>query len=370
MVAPASHIPTLTVVVPTFNEKENVRPLVDMLEKALKDQSWEVVFVDDDSPDGTAEEVREMSRENPKVRVLQRIGRRGLAGACIEGIQSSLSPFCAVMDADLQHDETRLPDMLQVLKEDDRVDVAIGTRNGMGGSVGEGLSRIRKWGSSLATYLARRFLKIEASDPMSGFFMVRRSSFDQVAADLQASGFKILADMLSSSRGSWTIREVGFTFRERRFGQSKMDSAVTLEFLGLLLARFSGGLMSIRFILFCFVGLSGVLVQLLGVKLSLLFVTQTFEMAQVLGIALAITSNFTLNNRFTFRDMRLKGLAFWQGLLSFFAVCSVGAIVNFATAAAVYSILPIWSVASASGAIIGAIWNFFGSSRATWRASG
>lgn len=370
MSSSVSHIPTLTVVVPTFNEKDNVRPLVDLLEKALMGQSWEVVFVDDDSPDGTAQEVRAVSRENPKVRVLHRIGRRGLAGACIEGILSSVAPFCAVMDADLQHDETRLPVMLEALTADDAVDLVIGTRNAEGGSSGTGLSTVRQWGSDQATSLARRFLRIDASDPMSGFFMVRRTSFNQVVTELQPSGFKILADMLSSSHGRWTTREVGFTFRERHLGESKMDAAVTLEFLGLILARLTGGLISIRFILFGFVGLSGVFVQLFGVKLALLLLTQNFLWAQIFGVSLAITSNFILNNLVTYRDMALKGMAFWRGLLSFFGVCGIGAVVNVAIASAVYSVLPTWAIASACGAIVGAVWNFVGSSRATWRAAG
>ena len=207
-------VPDLTIVVPSFNERENVRPLVDLIAAALPDIAWEVVFVDDDSPDGTAHEVRVLGRERANVRVIHRIGRRGLSGACIEGILSSVSPIVAVMDADLQHDETKLGDMYRALVNDPKLDIAIGSRNVEDGSSGSGLSSVRKWGSDVATALARRVLRITASDPMSGFFMVRRQSFNTVAQGLQEQGFKILADMLSASKGSWKVVEIGYTFRE------------------------------------------------------------------------------------------------------------------------------------------------------------
>jgi dolichol-phosphate mannosyltransferase len=175
----------LSVVIPTFNEKDNVRPLFDLLRAALEGRSWEAIYVDDDSPDGTAEEVRSLALEFDNVRVIQRIGRRGLAGACIEGILSSTSPFCAVIDADLQHDETRLTPMLDALQGDDELDIVTGSRNIDGGSSGHGLSRIRRWGSDRATALTRRMLNITASDPISGFFMVRRLSFNEVVTSLQ-----------------------------------------------------------------------------------------------------------------------------------------------------------------------------------------
>jgi len=187
-------IPQLSIVVPTFNERENIRPLLALLQKTLTDTDWEVVFVDDDSPDGTAEEVRAVARKVGNVRVIHRIGRRGLSGACIEGILSSIAPLVAVMDCDLQHDEAALIPMLEAFQANADLDLAIGSRNVEGGS------SIRKWGSDLATELTSKMLKISASDPMSGFFMVRRSSFHTIVTDLQTEGFKILADMLSASK--------------------------------------------------------------------------------------------------------------------------------------------------------------------------
>ncbi len=358
----------LTVVIPTFNECGNVRPLFDLLDKALKGAKWEAVYVDDDSPDGTADEVRALAQDHANIRILHRIGRRGLAGACIEGILSSTAQFCAVIDADLQHDETCLPVMLNQLMNDPALDVVIGSRNIDGGSSGSGLSRIRKWGSDSATRLTQRMLKITASDPMSGFFMVRRTSFNQVVTELQTAGFKILSDMLSASRGRWQIAEVPYTFRNRHSGDSKMDAAVTVEFLSLLVARLTGGLVSVRFILFAAVGLSGVFVQLAVVRLMLGFMPEQFGLAQAIGVFFAINSNFLLNNAFTYRDRALKGREFWRGLLSFYLVCAFGALMNVGFAELVFATFPYWAIASLAGAAAGAVWNFLASSLFTWRA--
>jgi len=341
--------------------------MVAKLEEALDGIFWEVVFVDDNSPDATAEAVHQIATHKPYVRLLQRIGRRGLAGACIEGILSSTAPVAAVIDGDLQHDETRLAAMLALLQQDPALDLVIGSRNVEGGSAGAGLNAIRKRGSDLANTLAKKALRITASDPMSGFFMVRRASFNAVVAGLQTQGFKILADMLAASRGEWKIQEVPYTFRARQHGESKLDSAVTLEFLGLILSRLSGGALSIRFILFGMVGVSGIFVQLLVVWLLLNILPQQFALAQTGGVFVAMTSNFFLNNMLTYRDRSLKGRAILPGLLSFYAVSTIGAVANVGVADLVFNALPYWVFASITGAIVGALWNFLASSLVTWR---
>lgn len=355
----------LTVVVPCFNERPNIVPMVEKLSHALQGIDWEVVFVDDNSPDGTADEVREVARTNSRVRLIHRIGRRGLAGACIEGILSSTASLTAVIDGDLQHDETKLRDMYDQMQSG--ADLAIGSRNIDGGSSGSGLSVMRKKGSDFATTLAKRLLKITASDPMSGFFMVRRDSFNTVVTDLQTQGFKILADMLAASKGTWEVIEIPYTFRERQHGESKMDSAVTLEFLGLLASRLTGGLMPIRFVLFIMVGLSGVFVQLATVWLMLRVIPDQFALAQTIGVVVAMTTNFVLNNALTYRDRALTGMAMLRGLMTFYAVCAVGAVANVGVAELIFRLFPYWVFASIIGAVVGAFWNFLASSLVTWR---
>ena len=357
----------LTIVVPTYNEKLNVRPLVSLLDKALVDINWEVVFVDDDSPDGTADEVRELARTRLDVRVIHRIGRRGLSGACIEGILSSAAPYVAVMDGDLQHDETVLISMIASFNADPELNLVIGSRNVEGGSSGNGLSGIRSFGSDMATVMARKLLKIRVQDPMSGFFMIKLESFSDVVGELQRQGFKILTDLLSASRGSWKIKEIPFVFKERQYGQSKMDSAVTLEYFGLILARLTGGAISIRFVLFLFVGLTGILVQLLMVGIFLNVMFLSFFYSQILAVILAMTSNFFLNNILTYRDQSLSGKYILFGLLSFYFVCSLGAVANVAVANLVYNFVPLWILASFFGSVISSLWNFMSSKWLTWR---
>ena len=357
----------LTIVVPTYNEKLNVRPLVSLLDKALVDINWEVVFVDDDSPDGTADEVRELARTRLDVRVIHRIGRRGLSGACIEGILSSAAPYVAVMDGDLQHDETVLISMIASFNADPKLNLVIGSRNVEGGSSGNGLSGMRSFGSDMATVMARKLLKIQVKDPMSGFFMIKLESFREVVGELQRQGFKILTDLLSASRGSWKIKEIPFVFKERQYGQSKMDSAVTLEYFGLILARLTGGAISIRFVLFLFVGLTGILVQLLMVGIFLNVMFLSFFCSQILAVILAMTSNFFLNNILTYRDQSLSGKYILFGLLSFYFVCSLGAVANVAVANLVYNYVPLWILASFSGSVISSLWNFMSSKWLTWR---
>ena len=357
----------LTIVVPTYNEKLNVRPLVSLLDKALVDINWEVVFVDDDSPDGTADEVRELARTRLDVRVIHRIGRRGLSGACIEGILSSAARYVAVMDGDLQHDETVLISMIASFNTDPELNLVIGSRNVEGGSSGNGLSGIRSFGSNMATVMARKLLKIRVQDPMSGFFMIKLESFRDVVGELQRQGFKILTDLLSASRGSWKIKEIPFVFKERQYGQSKMDSAVTLEYFGLILARLTGGAISIRFVLFLFVGLTGILVQLLMVGIFLNVMFLSFFYSQILAVILAMTSNFFLNNILTYRDQSLSGKYILLGLLSFYFVCSLGAVANVAVANLVYNFVPLWILASFFGSAISSLWNFMSSKWLTWR---
>jgi dolichol-phosphate mannosyltransferase len=357
----------LTIVVPTYNEKLNVRPLVSLLDKALVDINWEVVFVDDDSPDGTADEVRELARTRLDVRVIHRIGRRGLSGACIEGILSSAAPYVAVMDGDLQHDETVLISMIASFNADPELNLVIGSRNVEGGSSGNGLSGIRSFGSDMATVMARKLLKIRVQDPMSGFFMIKLESFRDVVGELQRQGFKILTDLLSASRDGWKIKEIPFVFKERQYGQSKMDSAVTLEYFGLILARLTGGAISIRFVLFLFVGLTGILVQLLMVGIFLNVMFLSFFYSQILAVILAMTSNFFLNNILTYRDQSLSGKYILFGLLSFYFVCSLGAVANVAVANLVYNFVPLWILASFFGSVISSLWNFMSSKWLTWR---
>lgn len=227
----------LTIVVPTFNEYANVTSLVNALETVLCGVQWEVLFVDDHSPDGTAEQIRSASVANPRVRLLERIGRRGLSSACIEGMCTTIAPFIAVMDADLQHDEGVLPEMLHRLKTES-LDLVVGSRAVPGGGMGE-ISAGRVMLSHLGSKAAHLFCNSELSDAMSGFFMLRRSFFEKCVARMEGIGFKVLLELLAASEMPPRIAEVPYTFRPRGRGSSKFGVCASLAYLRFLGRRFS-----------------------------------------------------------------------------------------------------------------------------------
>src|SRR5882757_4025689 len=253
-------LPQLSVVVPTFNERDNVAKLYRKLEAALTGIVWEVVFVDDNSPDGTWAAVRELANADARVRCVRRIGRRGLSGACIEGILASSAPCAAVLDADLQHDETQLPVMLALLQSGE-ADLVVGSRYVEGGNA-DSFNKQRAGASALATEVAKRVLRVKIADPMSGFFMIRRDRFEQLAPQLSTQGFKILLDIVATARGDLRIKEIPYAFGSRLHGESKLDSMVALDFLGLVLAKLTHDVVSLRFLLFAMVGSVGLFVHL------------------------------------------------------------------------------------------------------------
>jgi dolichol-phosphate mannosyltransferase len=356
----------LAVVVPTFNERGNVATLVARLDRALAGRNWEAIFVDDDSPDGTASEARELGRTDRRVRVIQRIGRRGLSSACIEGMLATAAPAVAVIDGDLQHDETLLPRMLDLLQEKTALDVVIGSRFVSGGGTGE-WDRDRVAKSALATRLSRRVLKGDLSDPMSGFFMIRTAIVRDIAPHLSAIGFKILLDLMTASSAPLAFAELPYTFRVRTEGESKLDHVVAMEYLIALYDRMFGRFVPVRFAMFSAIGLLGVPIHM-GVLALAILGGATFLLAQILGAMAAMTVNFFLNNALTYRDRRLKG---WRQLLdgwvSFCVVCSVGLVANVGIAAFVHDARAGGIAASALiGIIVGAVWNYALSSKFTW----
>jgi dolichol-phosphate mannosyltransferase len=358
-------LPQLSVVVPTFNERENVTALFQRLETTLAAVAWEVIFVDDNSPDGTWNVVRDLARRDSRVRCIRRIGRRGLSGACIEGILASSAPCAAVIDADLQHDETQLPKMLALL-QGGSADLVVGSRYVEGGSA-DSFNKQRAGASALATEVAKRVLRVKVADPMSGFFMIRRDRFEQLAPQLSTQGFKILLDIVATARGDLRIVEIPYSFSSRLHGESKLDSMVALDFLGLVLAKLTRDVVSLRFLLFATVGSIGLIVHFAALFVALEGFRLPFPQAQASGALLAMTSNFILNNFLTYRDQRLKGFAILRGLLLFYLVCGVGLAANVGVAFSVYDQEPIWWLAGAAGALMGVVWNYAMSGLFVWR---
>jgi dolichol-phosphate mannosyltransferase len=360
--------PELSVIVPTFNEGRNLDALVALLDACLQAVHWEVIFVDDDSPDGTARAVRSLAETNSRIRLVHRIHRRGLSSACIEGMLASTAPYVAVMDADLQHDERLLPQMLEALKEGD-LDIVVGSRHVEGGGMGDWAAE-RELASRFATWLSGLVLKADLKDPMSGFFMLRRELIDEVVHDLSAIGFKILLDIFVTAKRPLRFKELPYTFRNRYAGESKLDNVVVWQYIAMLLDKSVGRYVPVRFIAFAFIGGLGVFVHMAVLWLVFRGMGETFVVGQTAATLVAMTFNFFLNNWFTYRDRRLRGWGLVRGWISFTLACSLGAVANVGIATYLFNTAPeggLWWVLSASaGIIVGAVWNYAVTSVYTW----
>lgn len=359
--------PELAVVVPTYREADNVDELVRRVGRTLAGIDWELIFVDDDSPDGTADRVRAIARKDRRVRVLQRVGRRGLSSACIEGMLATSAPFLAVMDGDLQHDETLLPNMLETAKAEN-LDIVVGSRYVTGGELGDWSAR-RQGMSRLATRLGRLLIHADLKDPMSGFFLVRSEVIQENVRRLTGVGFKILLDIFSAAQRPLRFRELPFSFRQRQAGTSKLDHAVVWEYLLMLIQKLLGPLIPVRFIAFSLIGGLGVFVHL-AVLWPVLRIAgdQAFLAGQSAAALVAMTSNFLLNNLITYRDMRLRGRQLLWGWISFVAACSVGALANVGIADYLFrGGHSGWLLSALAGILVGAVWNYAVTAVYTWR---
>jgi dolichol-phosphate mannosyltransferase len=362
--------PKLSVIVPTFNERDNIAPLVEKLEAALAGIRFEVIVVDDNSPDGTAELTKELAKLKPHVRCIHRVGRRGLSSACIEGMASSSAEYVAVIDADHQHDETILPEMLRAVEGG--ADIAVGSRYSGEGSATEGLSKRRQAGSTMATRLSGILTGKALSDPMSGFFLMPRSLFNEVSPRLSREGFKILLDIIVSANrrrdGKLTIAEVPYSFRPRYAGESKMSPLIVAQFLGLIVSQVSRGILPTSFLLFSLVGASGVVVHLAVLTFVFEALSFNFANSQLTATLVAMTTNYILNNELTYADKKLRGRRFWTGLLSFYIVCSFGTLANVSVASVLFEAnIANFLVAGIAGAVMSVVFNYAVTRMFTWR---
>jgi len=359
--APAAQ---LSIIVPTFNECDNVLAVIAGVSEALRGIAWEIVFVDDNSPDDTAAFVRQLAQADARIRCLHRLDRRGLSSACVEGIMSTASPIFAVMDADGQHDEQALRRMFDLLTTTE-ADLAVGSRYVRGGGTSDWDAN-RAAMSRHATRIANAVTGTKLSDPMSGFFMMRRDAFLPAAPKLSSIGFKILLDIAASSNRPLKIVDVPYQFRARQRGESKLDVMALWEFLLLLLDKTVGRYVPVRFISFGMIGSIGVIVHIAALALLFKVFDSGFVAAQAGATFTAITSNFLLNNLFTYRDQRLTGKRLLLGWLSFNLICMTGAVANVGVASWIYSTDAMWLPAGLVGIVIGFVWNYSMSSMFTW----
>ncbi len=361
----ASPPPHVSIIVPTFNEAHNVAELTRRLDSALAGMAWEVIFVDDDSPDGTAAAVKSLASADTRVRCIRRVNRRGLSGACIEGILSSAAPIVAVMDGDLQHDETILPGMIARLDRDE-CDIVVGSRLVEGGSSADGFTASRAFASNFAIRMAGMLVGSGVTDLTSGYFAMKREPFEAMAPRLTTSGFKILLDVLATAQPPLRASEAGYRFRSRFAGESKFDARAMGDFVGLIVHKATGGAIPPRFVMFIAVGGFGVAVHLLTLRLAMDLGVENFTLAQSIATVVAMTSNFIVNNTLTYADCKLKGAKALVGLLQFYAVCGVGAIANVGVASWMFGMDQAWWVAALAGVVMGSVWNYTMSSMFVW----
>lgn len=356
----------LAIILPTLNERGNLGPLVDRIVSALGQTGWEVLVVDDNSADGTADEARALALGDPRIRVIQRIGRRGLASAAIEGFCATAAPFVAVMAADHQHDPALLPRMLESVS-DGVADVAVASRFAQGASTKDWANPEREKLSGAANALARKLTGVDLSDPMSGYFLLRTDLARGLVPRLSGIGFKILLDILASADRPLTVQEFPLDFAARRAGESKLDRAIAFDFLAGIYDKTFGKLIPTRFALFGTVGASGVLVHMAVLSFALLVFERAFTVAQATAVLSAMSFNFFLNNALTYRDQRLKGAgALLKGWIGFCLTCAVGGFANVAVATLLEMQGLFWAFAALAGILVGSVWNYALSSRFVW----
>ena len=357
--------PEIALVIPTFNEVENIPVLVDRLSYLLDGRRWEVIFIDDNSPDGTSEAVKRISRRFSPVRLLFRPVRRGLSSAVVEGIFATTAEYVVVMDGDLQHDDSIIPRMIETLRTTG-ARLVIGSRHAEGGG-NEGMTESRRWVSEWSNRLARAALGRDIGDLMSGFFAFRRDDIAPIAAKLNAGGFKILLEILFHLKPDDKVVEIPYTFRERVHGASKLGFDAASAFLVMIVDRALGRMVSLRFIKFCLVGSLGVIVHFLLLSVLLRGAALDFTAAQLLATVGAATTNYHFNNRWTYGEVALRGRRWLWGLLKFLVISSVGILANVGVASAVHSHAVSWQLSAIAGIAIGVFWNYMMTKISVWK---
>jgi dolichol-phosphate mannosyltransferase len=358
----------VSIILPTYNELGNIESIIGSLLK-LKDRfELEILVVDDDSPDGTGDLVKSLSRKIPEVRLIRRMGRAGLASAIKEGLLDAAGDLALVMDSDGQHDPAAVTLTLNTLIEGG-FDLIVGSRFHANAEI-KGLSNRREHGSSLANAAARYSLNKSYSrltDTMSGFFALRLDRAMPFVRAVDVNGFKFLYEFLAISKGNLNVSEVPLTFQPRTHGTSKLDVAIFWDFLISVLHNLSFRLLPRRAISFGLVGTSGVFVQLVVNQVLMVIGGINFEQALPIAVIAAASSNYMINNALTFRFQRLKGTALFKGLLKFLVVASLPVLANVGVASAFHRFVSTDLItAQLAGILVVFIWNYAASSRFVW----
>lgn len=355
-------------VLPTFNERDNVAPIVAELLPLESDFSLEILFVDDDSADGTAQEVRHLAHRHGCVRLIRRVGRAGLSSAIKEGILDATGDLVVVMDCDGQHEPATIVAAVEALKQTG-ADLVVGSRFHPDARI-HGLSGQRERNSSWANSVARFSLPHyrRLTDYMSGFMVMQPEAVLPWVRRVDVNGFKFLYELLSLSGGRLHVTEVPLAFQPRMAGDSKLDLAIVWDLGVSILHTLLWRCIPRRAISFALVGASGVIVQLL-INHLLMLLGLSFEQALPPAVLAAASSNYLINNALTFRFQRQSGWRLVQGLCKFLVVASLPVVANVGVASAFYSLVShdaFW--AQLAGILVVFVWNYAASSRFVWNS--
>jgi dolichol-phosphate mannosyltransferase len=350
--------PELSVVIPTFNAQDSIASLIEGLARALAGVDWEMIVVDDNSADQTVSLVRRLGETDPRVRAIRRVGRSGLTQTCLVTMLASRARFVAMIQPEPGFDATVLVAMLERLRGGD-ADLVAATR----GRAASG--RLRALVRATLSGITRRALSTGLSDPTSGFFMMRRDALEGLTPSLSSLGYQVLLDLIATARGRLRIVELAGRLDDGARDGGRSELQLALELLALLAAKFSNDAVSIRFLLFCMVGLSGVGVHLVLLKVAL--ISLPFTAAQTAATVLTTVWNYSLNNTVTYGDQRLSGWSYVTGLIRFQIVCGIGLVSNVGVASLIYANDSTWWIAGLGGAVMGAVWNYAVSSVFVWR---
>ena len=363
----------LSVILPTYNESENIKILIEKLSAVLSDLDFEVIVVDDDSPDLTWQVAQNLGLLNSRIKTIRRLNKKGLSSAAMSGMMESSGKVIAVMDADMQHDENILPALYERVRGG-HCDICIGSRAVKKGGY-RNMTAGRRFASNLAKYLAKIALRTTVKDPMSGFFALSRDYYRNTMNRVNPSGFKILLEFIV--RGdSPKLNEIGYVFKKRVFGKTKLNASITLEYLLALIDLRFGWFVPNRFVKFCIVGVSGSLVNFLcfavaesqGIPVSI---------SILIGAELGMVWSYFLNNLFTFSPFRYHGTRFFQGLFLYQLISLYGITIQLSVVSLVISRLPFVTSLYITlyltyfvGVCFGAVANYFLHTYYTWNRLG
>lgn len=352
----------ISIVIPTFNEKDNIIQLFNEIKNSLGNTniSWEAIFVDDSNNDETTNVIRTLQNYESNVILIKRIENRGLSSALIQGALSSSSEYVLFMDADLQHPPKKILNLYNEIKNNN-YDVVSASRFLEDNKL---LKQKRYKASSFVNYLLRRLFKINYSDILTGFFIINRNFFFNNYKKLSNIGFKLLLDIILSNKNKIKYNEISFEFQKRYTGESKLNSKVFIDFIILIIDKITGRIIPGRYFIYSLIGSFGILFQLISFSFLLNYIN--FNYSLITSIILTIYFNFSLNNQFTYSDLKKKGKNFYYGLLKYYFFCSFGALFNFISAKLFYENIPNIYLAVLIGAFIGSIWNYSMNTSYNW----